>query len=108
MKITEMKSILLSHIDRIGHDADALKKILKYIESIEAGNNRPSIADESLSEYIKADNAIIVPIVCDDMFVCHPKCNSYSLSSVICNLTMSPGSKKPIPKTYKHSVVYVY
>lgn len=68
MKITEIKTALLSHIDRIGQDANALKRVLEYIESINADDNRPSIADDSLSEYIKADTAIIVPIVCDDMF----------------------------------------
>lgn len=84
MEITEIRTTLLSHIDRIGQDADALKRVLEYIESIEPNNKRPSIADDSLSEYIKADSAIIVPFVCDDMFEYVKDGKSLSIGEYLC------------------------
>ena len=84
METVEIRSSLLSHIDRIGQDADALKMVLEYIESIKPSNTRPQIADDSLSEYIKADSAIIVPVVCDDMFEFIKDGQSLSIGEYLC------------------------
>lgn len=69
MEVTEIKTRLLHHIDKVDQDVITLTKILNYVESIESGgDNKPSITDEGLAYDIKDDCDIIVPVVCDDMF----------------------------------------
>lgn len=65
----DIKSILLTHIDRMGQDIESLTKVLGFIESLESCyENKPFITDDSLANSIKDDSGIIVPVVCDDMF----------------------------------------
>lgn len=89
MDKTRLKETLLQYINRLANNEDVLQKVLNYFISLESYEGvMPSIADDSVMEYIKDDVNIIVPFVCDDMFEYNKDGDSLSLGEYICDKYM--------------------